>query len=106
MWRYYKYFLGKLHQNYIGQDLNKNPYILSVLQVYYIVYILNNEILYFIKAQIENCIFLACQINLKQRFFFPETNLRVQFQRRKSKSTARGGVFSPQQMGFNLLCGI
>ena len=57
MWRYYKYFLGKLHQNYIGQDLNKNPYILSVLQVYYIVYILNNEILYFIKAQTNQGIY-------------------------------------------------
>ena len=30
--RYYKYFLGKLHQNFIGQDTDKNVFILSVLQ--------------------------------------------------------------------------
>ena len=30
---YYKYFLGKLHQNYVGIDNNKNPYIVSILQV-------------------------------------------------------------------------
>jgi len=29
---YYKYFLGKLHQNLIGQDNNKNVFILSILQ--------------------------------------------------------------------------
>ena len=30
--RYYKYFLGKLHQNLIGVDHEKSVYILSVLQ--------------------------------------------------------------------------
>jgi len=29
---YYKYFLGKLHQNLIGQDNSKNVFILSILQ--------------------------------------------------------------------------
>ena len=32
VFRYYKYFLGKLHQNLIGQDNNKNVFILSILQ--------------------------------------------------------------------------
>ncbi|XP_046845302.1 GTPase-activating Rap/Ran-GAP domain-like protein 3 isoform X2 [Xenia sp. Carnegie-2017] len=27
---YFKYFLGRLHQNYVGVDANKNPFILSV----------------------------------------------------------------------------
>eukprot|EP00094_Tigriopus_californicus_P010862 TCALIF_10477-PA protein Name:"Similar to GARNL3 GTPase-activating Rap/Ran-GAP domain-like protein 3 (Gallus gallus)" AED:0.13 eAED:0.13 QI:0/0.55/0.5/0.9/1/1/10/449/994 len=29
---YYKYFLGKFHQNYVGQDTEKNTYVLSVLK--------------------------------------------------------------------------
>merc|ERR1740128_506144 len=29
---YYKYFLGKLHRNYVGQDDQKNTFILSVLE--------------------------------------------------------------------------
>ncbi|XP_036318191.1 GTPase-activating Rap/Ran-GAP domain-like protein 3 isoform X2 [Rhagoletis pomonella] len=28
---YFKYFLGKLHQNYVGMDAEKNPYFLSVV---------------------------------------------------------------------------
>ncbi|XP_029409205.2 GTPase-activating Rap/Ran-GAP domain-like protein 3 isoform X2 [Bactrocera dorsalis] len=28
---YFKYFLGKLHQNYVGMDTEKNPYFLSVV---------------------------------------------------------------------------
>ncbi|XP_055846645.1 GTPase-activating Rap/Ran-GAP domain-like protein 3 isoform X2 [Episyrphus balteatus] len=28
---YFKYFLGKLHQNYVGIDVEKNPYFLSVV---------------------------------------------------------------------------
>ncbi|XP_028407633.1 GTPase-activating Rap/Ran-GAP domain-like protein 3 isoform X2 [Dendronephthya gigantea] len=27
---YFKYFLGKLHQNYIGLDVDKNPFVLSI----------------------------------------------------------------------------
>ncbi|XP_053601127.1 GTPase-activating Rap/Ran-GAP domain-like protein 3 isoform X2 [Plodia interpunctella] len=29
---YFKYFLGKMHQNYIGVDGNREPYLLSVVQ--------------------------------------------------------------------------
>ena len=32
MIRYYKYFLGKLHQNLIGQDVARNVYIVSILE--------------------------------------------------------------------------
>uniref|UniRef100_A0A1A9VUM7 Uncharacterized protein n=1 Tax=Glossina austeni TaxID=7395 RepID=A0A1A9VUM7_GLOAU len=28
---YFKYFLGKLHQNYVGIDAEKSPYFLSVV---------------------------------------------------------------------------
>ncbi|XP_076436139.1 GTPase-activating Rap/Ran-GAP domain-like protein 3 [Babylonia areolata] len=28
---YFKYFMGKLHQNYIGQDVDKEPFLLSVV---------------------------------------------------------------------------
>ncbi|CAL4062110.1 unnamed protein product, partial [Meganyctiphanes norvegica] len=28
---YFKYFLGKLHQNYVGSDIEKNPFFLSVV---------------------------------------------------------------------------
>ncbi|XP_053670296.1 GTPase-activating Rap/Ran-GAP domain-like protein 3 [Anopheles nili] len=28
---YFKYFLGKLHQNYVGMDSEKNPYFLSIV---------------------------------------------------------------------------
>ena len=34
MLRYYKYFLGKLHRNFVGTDTNKNIYILSILEVH------------------------------------------------------------------------
>ena len=31
MW-YSKYFLGKFHHNYVGQDSEKSPYVLSVVE--------------------------------------------------------------------------
>ena len=32
IFRYYKYFLGKLHQNLIGHDQDKNVFILSGME--------------------------------------------------------------------------
>ena len=41
--RYYKYFLGKLHQNLIGHDQDKNVFILSGIKIHTInIWLLNS----------------------------------------------------------------